>query len=1475
MKVLKHIVKGALWTIMTIYFMAVGAVHIPFIQQWIGTETGYILSKKFGTEVKISNVNFGFLNRIVIDDLTIYDQKHELMIGSSRLAAKIDYYELIKNGCISISSAQIFGFKGFFYKQDEQTNANYQFLVDSLSSRDTTKKTRMNLSINSLIIRHGALKYNRRDLPFTPLCFNINHLDVSNISAHIIISQYSKENVEMAVKKLSLQEQSGFRLRNLSFDMTIDNNHAEISELILTLPASKVIIPELKATYRKNGNHIIKNSISFYGAVKQTSIMPSDIAYFFPILKNNDSPIIIDADFHGDSQAVVVNHFNLSSFGNGINISAKGNIKNIGNKPILDFDFNRIDCNLIRLSDALNRIHCLNFKLPNIMKKINTVSYKGVVKVRSGMIEAEGSFVTGIGDVNVRATKNGQHFNIYVKTDGINIKELLPHNMFGTFEAQANIAGEQTKDGIDNITIEGAIPLFDYNNYPYHNITVKGEYKNQVIDCTLDMDDSNGQVKINGKMNTGLDKREATIALFVRNLDPAKMKLLDRWKGYRFSFDAKTNTSTILTESGIFKGNVSLNKFTMSSANDTYTLEKLNILANKGNILMQSDFGCAEIKGQYDAKTLLSSFKNLLNTKFSSLCDISERTDNCFKLKAEFNKSDWLNHLFNIPIHLTSPLKINVDVDDHRHELNMLCTSGSFTYNGNPYENLYITAETPHDTLTVNGRIGKIMNNGHKLDLDFTTIAYNDRLHTSISWNNHQKELMAGTLNAVTNFVRGNKEHPDILINVKPSEILVKDTVWRVLPASIKYSDGTLEVDNFSIEHDRQHIKIYGLATKSLTDSITVDLQDVDVNYVLNLVNFHSVDFNGYATGKAYIKSVFFAPDLYADLKVSQFKFENGRMGVLLANVRWNKTDKQIDIDAHADENNGGRTVISGYVSPYNNSIDLGIKANGTNAEFIEGFCGAFMDEVAAKAEGEVRVHGPLNAINLTGQLVVNGSLRIKPLNVTYTLNNDTVNFFPNNIMLRSDTVYDKNGNRGLVNGTLHHKNLTRLTYGLNIKADNLLCYDSHSYGSNTFYGTVYGTGSCAIKGGNGRIDIDVDVKPEHGSFIEYDAASPEAIADQQFITWQDKTSVMNVTAEQDTNVVTINSDFEKKTVMDIPSDMRINFLIDATQDATLHVLMDKTTGDYIALNGTGSLRATYFNKGSFDMFGTYFVQKGIYKLTIQNIVKKEFQFQNGSTIVFGGDPYDASLSLKALYTVKSVPLSDLQIGNSFANNNIRVDCIMNIAGTPKQPHVEFDIDMPTVNNDAAQMVRTVINGEEEMNQQVVYLLGVGRFYVPKNNSSTGDKGRQTQTSLAMQSLLSGTISQQINSVLGNLIKNNNWTFGANISTGDEGFNNAEYEGLLSGHLLNNRLLINGQFGYRDNANATTSFIGDFDINYLLLPSGSIALKVYNQTNDRYFTKSSLNTQGIGLIMKKDFNSLMELFGIKKKKKMLFQRNTQ
>lgn len=77
--------------------------------------------------------------------------------------------------------------------------------------------------------------------------------------------------------------------------------------------------------------------------------------------------------------------------------------------------------------------------------------------------------------------------------------------------------------------------------------------------------------------------------------------------------------------------------------------------------------------------------------------------------------------------------------------------------------------------------------------------------------------------------------------------------------------------------------------------------------------------------------------------------------------------------------------------------------------------------------------------------------------------------------------------------------------------------------------------------------------------------------------------------------------------------------------------------------------------------------------------------------------------------------------------------------------------------------------------------------------------------------------------------------------------------------MLNNRLIINGNFGYRENTMRNTNFVGDFEAIWLLSKNGDFRLRGYNQTNDRYFTKSTLTTQGIGIMYNKDFSNWKEL----------------
>lgn len=210
----------------------------------------------------------------------------------------------------------------------------------------------------------------------------------------------------------------------------------------------------------------------------------------------------------------------------------------------------------------------------------------------------------------------------------------------------------------------------------------------------------------------------------------------------------------------------------------------------------------------------------------------------------------------------------------------------------------------------------------------------------------------------------------------------------------------------------------------------------------------------------------------------------------------------------------------------------------------------------------------------------------------------------------------------------------------------------------------------------------------------------------------------------------------------------------------------------------------------------------------------------------------------------------------------------MNIGGKAKAPQVNFDLDLHNISDDEKQMVRQLIATDEDMNRQVIYLLGIGRFYTANAQTAEGQSTSQQQSTAAMRSFLSTTLTSQLNTAISSALgSQSHWSFGTNVATGTYGWNDIEVDGLLQGRLFNDRLLINGNFGYRDKPTYTSNFVGDFDIKYLLTPKGSISLKAYSETTDRYFTKSSLTTQGVGISLQREFNNLRDLFNFTKPRK--------
>ena len=191
-------------------------LNIPAIQVRMSAFLAARLSDYLKTEIRIGRTDIGLLNRIIVDDVLIMDQQQDTLLRAARLSAKLDIASILK-GKIVINNTQLFGCYVNIYQNNPKGKTNMQFLIDAFASKDTTSKKDIDLRINSILIRRGEVRFNKRFVAETPGVFNPAHLHIRQLSTNIALKAFTKDSLNFQVKRLSFKEQSGISMENFRF----------------------------------------------------------------------------------------------------------------------------------------------------------------------------------------------------------------------------------------------------------------------------------------------------------------------------------------------------------------------------------------------------------------------------------------------------------------------------------------------------------------------------------------------------------------------------------------------------------------------------------------------------------------------------------------------------------------------------------------------------------------------------------------------------------------------------------------------------------------------------------------------------------------------------------------------------------------------------------------------------------------------------------------------------------------------------------------------------------------------------------------------------------------------------------------------------------------------------------------------------------------------------------------------------------
>ena len=1426
-------------------------LRIDAIQQRLGDYATAIIRSN-DIPLGIGSVEVKLFNKIEIKDILLNDLNNDTLASIDKITLNLSPLKLFK-GEIRINTATIAHPYINIYRDSASVPTNAQFLLDILAGDDSSDDSEIpQIGVGQLRIYDGEIRY--RDLSAAGKgngIFDSNNIGLYDIEAKIAANILSKEHINIHIKQLRGKEKSGAELSNLFTRIEIAKHTITLHKSGIALPRSLIEAPQI--TLHLPDKYIKGSKLRFEGEISSEKIDFSDFTVFSPALSKLNNTLQFRIPFNGTPDNINLPGMEFATNNNSIFLEGSLYATKKGDSSTLEIELN----NSAISEEGAKAIYLLasgNDKSPEILDNLGEVCTTGKAILTNGILNGVIAINSECGEIkaDIRPSITGG-YNGSIKGSGIKLGTIANNDKFDKCDIDIRYVCTYTDSTNYNGQFNSVISSFDYNRYTYAPISISGKITPKIITTQITSNDKNLAAELSFGLRKEYRNNKYNLSLNVDSINPHNLNLTERLKNSTISFNLETSLSDKENENTTIAAN--MYNFRLHTPRQHWEVRHMHIADNtfeeKRNLIINSDILNGHITGYYNYNTLVNSFTNIIKEHLPTLAgEPSEHSgNNNFVFGITLKDSELFSTLFDLPINIASSSSISGSCDDKNKRFEIVADLNDTEFSGRNYKNIALNTTADNEGLILSSIMKRPLtddNNEKAVENDLTIemlcSAANDTLYNNFLWNSSAKPVNKGYIHLDISFSHTTEEEMYVNAMLRPGSIIYNDSLWTLQPAQISGGNNRYIIDNLSLHGNNRFLNINGVLGNEEEDELKVALHNIVLEDLFNLLNFHSVEFGGVATGNINANSLLEAPQVDASLDVEGFKFEGGYMGNLGFKGNWDKDNKAIVIHGEIDDESN-TTLINGIVSPANDTINLEIEANGTRAEFLEHMIGDIVNNVESRAYGDIAVRGKLSDINLYGKLAPKGSMRVCVTNTTYDLIGDTISFTRNRIGFKDVRIFDRNGNGGVLNGAVNHNSLSDFTCSFDIAANNLLAYNSSSFGDDGFYGTAYVTGNANLVADDEGIRLRAEIETESNSKFVYNAAGPMGNTSNEFVTFTDSSNSRKKEKSIEETPVVNNEN-------SILSRLNLDFLISVTPDLQLRVYTNTITNDYIDLYGNGQVNAIYDEKEGFSMKGNLDLSRGTYKFTMQDIFPKEFAIRSG-TLNFNGDPFLANLNLNTLYTVPSASLTDLN-PTAERRKSVKVNCLMDITGTLQNPNLTFGLELPDGNEEERELLASATSTPEQTNMQFIYLVGIGKFYTYEYYNQQSE----SQSSTMMESLISSTISGQLNNMLSQIV-DSNWNLSGNFASSEKGWSSMEVEGMLSGRLLDNRLLINGYFVYRDDPMINKNFIGDFEVQWLLNKNGNVSLKAYSKTNDRYFSKTTLTTQGAGLLLRHDFNSWM------------------
>lgn len=1421
-------------------------------------------------DIAISNSYLDYRNNVSAFYTTINLDKFETQINNLDLKKQLlDIKALdLANTFIAIRMGE---------KQAELIKKEVKQEVESL------QQSFWRVGVKTLRLNDNRLKFDDDSSPELVNGIDYAHLDAKNLTLHADDFLFAGDTISGKISKGNFSEQSGFILTGLRTDFFYGPRQSYLRNLVIQTPGSlirrsaAISYPSLEAMQKDLGSLTLNANIS------ESRIQVKDILAFAPQLRgqpgftNPDAIWIVDGDVHGSMQQLYVNDFYFKGLQN-TRLNIDGSIASLldmnkisADLAIKEFSTSRSDLNLFIPKGSIPE----NITIPEMM------GMRGTLKGNTGNIRADLAINTTSGNATVngqfRNLSNPQNINydLDLTTQSLNLGSILQmQETLGTLTSDLRLTGSGFDPITMNAKMNGVIHSISYNKYNYKNINIDGAISNQQFNALASITDPNIDldVDVNGDLSgefpsIQMDAQVDSIKTFALNLtadtiiyrgnitadfpvtDPDRLQgslmatqSLMVYNGQRMVLD------TMALEAG---GTGDSRYLQVNSAPVSARMEGLYVLTQLGSVFQQAIqpyFNIMPAGSSLPPPTAPYDFAfnavvrdhPLVKALVPGLDELQT-----IQMNGNFNSdTGWTLHA-EAPYIKQGPQEINnlvINAGTDANEINLVATIDQFT-NG-PGFKLYKT--------NVNASIA---NNQIQFDLE------------NLDQAGKEKYALAGTFNQPVD----NR----YVFSVNPDGLVLNYDSWNVTADNqVIITPDYINVNNFELNRNNQRISLNSIAPGNAP--IDVQLANFELATLTAFVKQDSLALTGILNGTAQLKNLMQQPIITSDLTIRDLAFNQDTIGNVQMNLN-NATAGVYNADIKVS-GRGNDIVINGNYYE-DGRLDLNGNINTLQLNTIEGSTFGALSNAEGTIDGNIKIQGTLGKPDINGRLNFNNTaFTLTMLGSRFRVDDESIVVNDQGILFNTFTIKDSSNNTAVLDGYAYTSDFTNFDFDLDLKANDFTGINSTKQQNDVFYGKLTFNADLHINGTSQQPVVDGSVRVNENTNFTVILPQPSpGIADREgIVEFVDMDGTIN-----DSLFLSKYDSLNQSEILGF--DITTNIEVD--REAIFNLVVDEANGDFLNLKGEANLTAGIDPSGNITLTGSYELYDGSYQFSI-SLLKRKFDIQQGSRIIWLGTPTDAMVDLTAIYVANTAPLglvqdqlSQAEVG--FYRQKLPFEVYLKMEGELMKPQISFDIVLPEdrnyiVNNDILLTTRNRLNQlrqqPTELNKQVFALLLMNRFISENPFESSGDGF--SAGAFARQSV-SKLLTEQLNQLASGLIQGVDIDFGISsvddYTTGERQ-NRTDLNVGLSKRLLNDRLKVtvgsNFELEGPSNSNQQTNNIGgNIAIDYQLSKDGRYLLRAYRKNEYEGVVEGQVVETGVSFIITLDYDHFRNLFRKPEKEK--------